>query len=151
MTWALRYHNNDGCYSLWHTIQTVSLSSSTTTSNLQLVCPKEMVLIYCSTNGAGLLWGLPMETNNLVSFYTDDTTSPIQRRGSITLWRDSIQPLSSHIEIPYSPELSDTNITCESGGERQSQLYKLAGKYASHLYSIAACSLIPQAGKPFSV
>ena len=71
-----------------------------------------------------------MEENNLISFFADDTTSPVQRLGSIMLWRDSNQPLSSHIEIPYSPELDDTNFTCASGDERLSLLYKLAGMYA---------------------
>ena len=76
-----------------------------------------------------------MKQNNLIAFFADDTTSPVQRLGSITLWRDSIQPLSSHIEIPYSPELDDTNFTCESGGKRQSLLYKLAGTYSVIRYA----------------
>ena len=117
---------------------TVCFSSSVTkvtNSNLQIVCPDERVLIYCTTSEAGLVWNLPMEQNNLIAFFADDTTSPVQRLGSITLWRDSNQPLSSHIEIPYSPELDDTNFTCASGDESQSLRYKLAGTYSVIRYA----------------
>ena len=72
-----------------------------------------------------------MKRDNLVSFFADDTSSPIQRRGSITVWRDNSQPLSSHIEVPYSPELSNDNFTCESGDKRLNLTYKLAGTYNS--------------------
>ena len=72
-----------------------------------------------------------MKTDNLVSFFADDTSSPVQRRDSITVWRDNSQPLSSHIEVPYSPELNNDNFTCESGDERLNLTYKLAGTYNS--------------------
>ena len=95
-----------------------------------MVCPGEKILIYCATNGTGLLWGLPIEQNNLVSFFTDDPSPAVQRKGSIMLWRDKIQPLSSTVMVPYSPELNNTNFACESGGETWSLQYKLASMYA---------------------
>ena len=89
-----------------------------------------MVLIYCATTGNGLKWELPIEgDNNCVSFFADDTAPPVQRRGSITVWRDSSQPLRSHVEVPYLPELTNNTFTCESGEKRLNLTYKLAGIY----------------------
>ena len=113
-----------------------------TNSSLRTICPNETVVIYCITKGTGLHWILPItaeeeELAHVSFFSTNDAQNlPVQTRGPIIAWWDSNQPLRSHIEIPYSPELSSTTVSCESGNKRLLHLtYKLAGTANSIIFS----------------
>ena len=119
----------------------VTISSRVSESNGFLtICPNEMVLIYCAPEGTGLLWQFSSNTDNLepASFFSSNgNQSPLQRGEHIKVWLDSNQPLRSHVEIQYSPELSDTTISCKSGNETILHLtYRLAGTIHSNDYII---------------
>lgn len=93
------------------------------------VCPNETAFIHCVTNGSSLMWTRSGDENFQIVF-TDqdslDTSSAVETRGILTIKLDGIQPLRSHIEIPYSNEFKDSVFTCQGVGTAN-VTYKMAG------------------------
>lgn len=109
------------------------------------------MVIYCATEGPDILWRFQANGREIyepVSFFSSnngDTLTLLQRGEHIAVFQDGNQPLRSHIEILYSPELSDTSISCESDDEMIMMLhltYRLAGIYIPYLYYIIAMIII---------
>lgn len=108
----------------------LNLETEIVTDQDVILCPNETLYIYCSTNKSSLMWTLPVDDDNEVPFWNNDVDC-CEVRKPILLWRDSNrnEPLVSHIDVPYSPELNNRTFYCGNDNDRMkvNVTYKLAG------------------------
>ena len=108
--------------------------SRTVTNLIQLaVCPSETLVIYCETAGNNTLWSF-LDSNNSVLFgqiayFASDQPPNKKTNERVTAGMDNNQPLKTHIELPYSPDLNKANILCRSDVDGTHMFtYSIAGK-----------------------